>query len=177
SAAARVHVKLNWVESVDLEKQGTKLLEDADGILVPGGFGDRGIEGKIAATRFAAENEIPFQGVCLGFQLATIGFARAVLGLKGANSSEFDPKTPHPVVDLLPEQHAVKGKGRRCASGHIRSIWTRSPRPPSSTGPRRSTNGTDTGTKSTPGTSPNWRTRACDTSAGRTTGGAWKSWH
>jgi CTP synthase len=111
SAAARVHVKLNWVESVDLEKQGTKLLEDADGILVPGGFGDRGIEGKIAATRFAAENEIPFQGVCLGFQLATIGFARAVLGLKGANSSEFDPKTPHPVVDLLPEQHAVKGKG------------------------------------------------------------------
>src|SRR5438034_11514933 len=90
SAAARVHVKLNWVESVDLEKQGAKLLEDADGILVPGGFGDRGIEGKIAATRFAAENEIPFQGVCLGFQLATIGFARAVLDLKGANSAEFD---------------------------------------------------------------------------------------
>jgi len=111
SAAARVHVRLKWVESIDLEKEGTKPLEDADGILVPGGFGDRGIEGKIAATRFAAENEVPFQGVCLGFQLATIGFARAALGLKGANSSEFDPKTPHPVVDLLPEQHAVKGKG------------------------------------------------------------------
>jgi len=111
SAAARVHVRLKWVESIDLEKEGTKPLEDADGILVPGGFGDRGIEGKIAATRFAAENEVPFQGVCLGFQLATIGFARAALGLKGANSSEFDPKTPHPIVDLLPEQHAVKGKG------------------------------------------------------------------
>src|SRR5207247_9035772 len=111
SAAARVHVKLNWVESVDLEKQGTKLFEDADGILVPGGFGDRGIEGKIAATRFAAENEVPFQGVCLGFQLATLGFARAALGLTGANSSEFDPTTPHPVVDLLPEQHAVQGMG------------------------------------------------------------------
>lgn len=111
AAAARVKVNLRWVESVDLEKQGTKLLEDADGILVPGGFGDRGIEGKIAATRYAAENDIPFQGVCLGFQLATIGFARNVLGLKGANSSEFDPKTPHPVVDLLPEQHVVKGKG------------------------------------------------------------------
>ncbi|MGI0149593.1 MAG: glutamine hydrolyzing CTP synthase, partial [Thermoplasmata archaeon] len=111
SAAARVRVNLKWVESVDLEKQGTKLLEDADGILVPGGFGDRGIEGKIAATRFAAENGIPFQGVCLGFQLATVGFARDALGLKGANSSEFDPKTPHPVVDLLPEQHGVKDMG------------------------------------------------------------------
>src|SRR2546425_69668 len=110
-AAARVHVKLKWVESVDLEKHGTKLLEGADGILVPGGFGDRGIEGKIAATRYAAEHDIPFQGVCLGFQLATIGFARDVVGLKGANSSEFDPKTPHPVVDLLPEQRAVKGMG------------------------------------------------------------------
>jgi CTP synthase len=111
AAAARVHVILKWVESVDLEKKGMQPLEDADGILVPGGFGDRGIEGKIAATRFAAENKVPFQGVCLGFQLATVGFAREVLGLKGANSSEFDPKTPHPVVDLLPEQHAVKGKG------------------------------------------------------------------
>jgi len=110
-AHARVQVKLKWVESVDLEKHGMKLLDDADGILVPGGFGDRGIEGKIAATRYAAENEIPFQGVCLGFQLATIGFARDVLGLKGANSSEFDPKTPHPVVDLLPEQRGVKGMG------------------------------------------------------------------
>ena len=111
SAAARVRVNLKWVESVDLEKHGTKLLEEADGILVPGGFGDRGIEGKIAATRFAADNDIPFQGVCLGFQLATIGFARETLGLKGANSSEFDPKTPYPVVDLLPEQHGVKGMG------------------------------------------------------------------
>ncbi len=111
SAAAKVHVKLKWVESIDLEKQGTKPLEDVDGILVPGGFGDRGIEGKIAATRFAAEHGVPFQGVCLGFQLATVGFARDVLGLKGANSSEFDPKTPHPVVDLLPEQRGVKGMG------------------------------------------------------------------
>ena len=110
-AAARVHVNLKWVESVDLEKHGTKLLEGADGILVPGGFGDRGIEGKIAAIRYAAENDVPFQGVCLGFQLATIGFARDDLGLKGANSSEFDPKTPHPVVDLLPEQRGVKGMG------------------------------------------------------------------
>ncbi len=110
-AHARVRVSLTWVESLDLERKGTKSLEDVDGILVPGGFGDRGIEGKIAAARFAAKNDIPFQGVCLGFQLATVGYAREALGLNKANSSEFDPKTPHPVVDLLPEQRAVKGKG------------------------------------------------------------------
>jgi CTP synthase len=96
---------------MDIEKKGTKLLEGADGILVPGGFGDRGIEGKVAATRYAADNDIPFQGVCLGFQLATVGFARETLGLKDANSSEFNPKTPYPVVDLLPEQRAVKDLG------------------------------------------------------------------
>lgn len=111
SAASRVKVNLRWVESMDIEKKGTKLLEDAEGILVPGGFGDRGIEGKIAATRYAADNDIPFQGVCLGFQLATVGFARETLGLKDANSSEFNPKTPHPVVDLLPEQQGVKDMG------------------------------------------------------------------
>jgi CTP synthase len=111
SAASRVQVNLRWVESMDIEKKGTKLLEGADGILVPGGFGDRGIEGKVAATRYAADNDIPFQGVCLGFQLATVGFARETLGLKDANSSEFNPKTPYPVVDLLPEQRAVKDLG------------------------------------------------------------------
>jgi CTP synthase len=111
SAASRVRVNLRWVESMDLEKKGVKLLEGADGILVPGGFGDRGIEGKIAATRYAADNDVPFQGVCLGFQLATVGFARETLGLKDANSSEFNPKTPYPVVDLLPEQRSVRDMG------------------------------------------------------------------
>ncbi len=111
SAASRIKVNLQWVESMDIEKKGTKLLEDVDGILVPGGFGDRGIEGKIAATRYAADNDIPFQGVCLGFQLATVGFARETLSLKDANSSEFNPKTPYPVVDLLPEQKGVKDMG------------------------------------------------------------------
>src|SRR5467141_1742172 len=111
SAAARVRENLKWVESVDIEKHGPKILDGSDGILVPGGFGDRGIEGKIAATRYAADNRIPFQGVCLGFQLATVGFARVALRLKEANSSEFNPKTPHPVVDLLPEQKGVKDMG------------------------------------------------------------------
>ena len=108
-ARRRVHIK--WVESVDLEKKGVGLLGGVDGILVPGGFGDRGIEGKIAAARFAREQDIPYQGVCLGFQLATIEFARNVLGLEDANSTEFKPKSPHPVIDLLPEQRDIKAKG------------------------------------------------------------------
>src|SRR5437879_7860059 len=101
-AAARVHVNLKWVESVDLEKHGTKLLEGADGILVPGGFGDRGIEGKIAAIRYAAENDVPFQGGCLGVQLAPHGVARDDLGSKGASRSELDPDTPPPARDRPP---------------------------------------------------------------------------
>ena len=111
-AATRSQVRIRWVESVDIEKKGAEpLLRGADGVLVPGGFGDRGIEGKIAAIEYARTNGIPYQGVCLGFQLATIEFSRHVLGLEGANSSEFNPNSPHPVVDLLPEQHAVRTKG------------------------------------------------------------------
>lgn len=110
-AQANVRVNIRWVESEDLEKNGVRSLEGAQGILVPGGFGERGIEGKIRAIQYAREHGIPFQGVCLGFQLATIEFARNVLGLEGANSSEFDPKTSYPVVDLLPEQQGVEDMG------------------------------------------------------------------
>lgn len=110
-AAAGVRVNLRWVESMDIEKRGTSMLGDADGILVPGGFGDRGIEGKIKAIEFARENGVPFQGVCLGFQLATVEFARHVLGLGDANSTEFNPKTKAPVIDLLPEQRGVRAMG------------------------------------------------------------------
>ena len=111
-AATRCKVRIRWVESMDIEKKGAEpLLRGVDGILVPGGFGDRGIEGKIAAVEYARTNGIPFQGVCLGFQLATVEVSRHVVGLDGANSSEFDPKTPHPVIDFLPEQRGVKAKG------------------------------------------------------------------
>ena len=110
-AAAGVKVRLKWVESMDIEKRGTSMLEDVDGVLVPGGFGDRGIEGKIKAIEFARVHGIPFQGVCLGFQLATAEFARHVLGLEDANSTEFNPKTHAPVIDLLPEQRTVKAMG------------------------------------------------------------------
>jgi CTP synthase len=110
-ARARAKVELRWVEATNIEKRGVEVLKGADGILVPGGFGDRGIEGKIRAIEYARREGLPFQGVCLGFQLATIEVARNVVGLEGANSSEFNPKSPHPVIDLLPEQRSVKDKG------------------------------------------------------------------
>jgi CTP synthase len=102
------NVKVELVNSEDLDPAE---LEDADGILIPGGFGERGIEGKIAAAKVARENEIPFLGICLGMQIAVAEFARHVAGMDGANSTEFDPETPFPVVDLLPEQKEISDMG------------------------------------------------------------------
>src|SRR6476661_6694810 len=105
-------VNIHWLESEEIERQGTeRVLREADGILIPGGFGVRGIEGKIDTIRFAREHDIPFLGLCLGMQCAVIEFARNVAGLKEANSSEFDPKTPHPVIDLMADQRSVSEKG------------------------------------------------------------------
>ena len=105
-------VKFLRVEAEDLEKEEKRsILKEADGILIPGGFGSRGTEGKIEAIRYAREKQVPFLGVCLGFQLANVEFARNVLGMHDANSSEFDPHTSHPVVDILPEQKQVTKKG------------------------------------------------------------------
>jgi len=99
----RSRVKIHYVDSEEIEKNGVGRLEKMDAILVPGGFGKRGTEGKIRAIRFARENGVPYLGICLGMQLATIEFARNVCGLAGANSTEFDPDTPHPVVALITE--------------------------------------------------------------------------
>jgi CTP synthase len=105
-------VRVRWIDSEEIEQKGAEdLLHDVDGVLVPGGFGDRGIEGKVTAVRWARERDIPFLGICLGMQCATIEFARNVCGLEGANSSEFDPATPHPVIDLLPEQREQRVMG------------------------------------------------------------------
>ncbi len=105
-------VNIKWINAEVIEKNGPQdLLKDVDGILVPGGFGERGIEGKIATSRFARENKIPFLGICLGMQCAVIDFARHCCGLKNANSSEFDPQNENPVVHLLPEQQNVFNKG------------------------------------------------------------------
>lgn len=105
-------VAVRWVDAEEVhDGNAGELLAGVHGILVPGGFGDRGIEGKIAAIRHAREQAIPFFGICLGMQTAVIEYARSVGGLAGANSSEINPATPHPVIDLLPEQEEVEDKG------------------------------------------------------------------
>jgi CTP synthase len=116
SSCGKLGVKLNvkWIETTDIENNRIKAgeaLKGTDGIIVPGGFGPRGTEGKIECIRYARENKIPFLGLCYGFQLASIEFARNVCGLKNANSTEIDPKTSHPVIDLLPEQRKIYKKG------------------------------------------------------------------
>jgi CTP synthase len=105
-------VKIDWIDSESLEGGSVaELLAHADGILIPGGFGGRGIEGKIAAARFAREQRVPYLGICLGMQVAVAEFARNVAGMEGANSTEFDIETPYPVIDLLPEQKEVADLG------------------------------------------------------------------
>jgi CTP synthase len=106
-------IDIRWVNAEDLEKADSpdEMLADIDGILVPGGFGDRGIEGKIRAIRYAREKKVPFLGICLGMQCAVIEFARHMAGMKKANSSEFDQRTPYPVIDILPEQKDIEDKG------------------------------------------------------------------
>ncbi|MBX8638075.1 MAG: CTP synthase (glutamine hydrolyzing) [Thermoplasmata archaeon] len=105
-------VNAKFIEAEEIEKHGAEsVLAGTDAILVPGGFGHRGIEGKITAAGFARESNKPYLGVCLGFQCAVIDYARNVLSLNNANSSEFDPNTPYPVIDLLPEQRTVSDKG------------------------------------------------------------------
>lgn len=110
--ACRANVKIHWVDSEDLEKKGADFfLRGVDGILVPGGFGMRGTEGKIEAIRYARENKIPFLGICLGMQMAIVEFARHVLGYQDANSAELDPQTEHPVIALMPDQSEVSDLG------------------------------------------------------------------
>ncbi len=105
-------VEIRSVEAEQVEREGPKPhLHDVQAILVPGGFGVRGIEGKIAAIQYAREERVPFFGICLGMQCAVIEFSRHICGLAGANSTEFDPKSPHPVIDLMPEQQGITNLG------------------------------------------------------------------
>lgn len=108
-----VDIEIKWVlsDGINEEVNLKELFSDVDGIIVPGGFGDRGIEGKILAIKYARENKVPYLGLCLGMQCAVIEFARNVCGLTGANSTEFAPGTLHPVIDLMPEQEGVTQKG------------------------------------------------------------------
>lgn len=105
-------VELKWISSEEVEAEGAEhFFEDCSGILIPGGFGERGIEGKLLAVRYAREKSIPFFGICLGMQCAVIEFARHVCGLKNANSCEFYPESPHPVIHIMESQKSVKEKG------------------------------------------------------------------
>lgn len=105
-------IEIDWIEAEDVTGEtADKLLSSADGILVPGGFGDRGIEGKILAAKYAREHDVPYLGICLGMQVAVIEYARHILGWKDANSSEFSPHSPHPVIDLMPDQQGNLPKG------------------------------------------------------------------
>jgi len=119
----KVKVNLKWVNSDELTEQNIKeRLKEVDGILVPGGFGERGIEGKILTAKYARENNIPYFGICLGMQVAVIEFARNVAGLKEAHSTEFDKNTPYPVIDLMPEQKEVDAKGGTMRLGAYRCV-------------------------------------------------------
>ena len=110
--ASGAKVDIRWVDAESLDSDDVRReLEECDGLLIPGGFGVRGVEGKIRAARYARENGVPFLGICLGMQVAVSEFARHVVGMDGANSTEFDPETPFPVIDLLPEQKEVRDMG------------------------------------------------------------------
>ncbi len=112
AAKHRVKVEIKWIESETLENPDyAERLKDLDGIIVPGGFGKRGVEGKINAIRFVRESDVPFLGLCLGMQCAVIEFACNVRNMEGANSTEFDPNTPYPVIDLMSAQKGLKDKG------------------------------------------------------------------
>jgi CTP synthase len=106
-----VEVNTLWVDADEMRDAHAERLRSADGVVVPGGFGSRGTDGKVRAVRYVREHDVPFLGLCLGFQLAVVEHARNVLGLEGAHSAELDPETPHPVIDLLPEQTDAEDMG------------------------------------------------------------------
>jgi CTP synthase len=120
SAHLGCKIKLRWVETTDLED--ASVLDGMDGVIVPGGFGSRGTEGKIEIIKRAREKDIPFLGLCFGLQLAVVEYARNVCHLNGANSTEFDPDTPFPVIDILPEQKDIKEKGGTMRLGAYEAI-------------------------------------------------------
>jgi CTP synthase len=121
--ANEVNVKIEWVDSERVEMDGPEaLLGGSHGILIPGGFGDRGTEGMVQTARFARERGVPYFGICLGMQCAVIEFSRSAAGLDGADSSEFDPETPHPVIGLLESQHGVTKKGGTMRLGAYRCV-------------------------------------------------------
>ncbi|MBI5148753.1 CTP synthase (glutamine hydrolyzing) [Candidatus Pacearchaeota archaeon] len=122
SAKNNVRINISWIDSKELERTDEKILEKFRGIIIPGGFGSIGIEGKIKAIKFCRENNIPFLGLCFGLQLAVVEFARNVCNLENANSTEINPATRFPVIDILPEQKSVSEKGATMRLGAYKAI-------------------------------------------------------
>jgi len=120
SAHLGCRIKPRWIETTDLAD--ARVLDGVNGVIVPGGFGSRGTQGKIEIIRRAREEQIPFLGLCLGLQLAVVEFARNACGLTGAHSTEFDPNTPYPVIDLLPEQKNITEKGGTMRLGAYEAV-------------------------------------------------------
>jgi len=148
--ANRSKVTISYIDSEEIERDGCGALQGMDAILVPGGFGRRGTEGKIAAIRHARENRIPFLGICLGMQLAVVEFARHVAGMSGAHSTEFDRDSPYPVVGLITEWQDASGRvetrdensdlGGTMRLGANAANWAKAAWPAQSTGRRKSPN-------------------------------------
>jgi CTP synthase len=131
-AHLRANIQLQWIDTTKLEPgHATEALEQMDGIIVPGGFGARGTEAKIACVQYCREHRLPYLGICLGFQMAVVEYARHVCGLDGAGSTEFEPDAPHPVIDVLPEQKQIEGLGGNMrlggkdvrVEGHTLAAW------------------------------------------------------
>ena len=162
--ANRAKVIIRWVPSDDCASAegAARILSDVDGVVIPGGFGIRGVEGKVGAIRYAREHQIPILGLCLGLQCMVIEVARHLAGLEGADSSEFTPATPHPVIATMAEQVAIvygERRSRRIDAAGLLSGRAACPARswPSATARRGSRSGTGTATRSTTPTAPSWR--------------------
>ncbi len=150
-------------------------LEDYDGILIPGGFGQRGVEGMLEAIRWAREGGVPFFGICLGLQCAVIEFARNVAGMEYSHSFEFDQNSPHPVICLMDSQLQVTTKGGTMRLGaYPAQLCRRVPGGRESTGPARSASATATGTSSTTSTGPPSRSMEWPSAGSLRTGSWWR---
>ena len=168
-------VELDWIDAETVpDLLETDRLHDLDGIVIPGGFGERGIEGMIAAARYAREHEIPCLGLCLGLQVMVIDVARHLAGLEGANSREFDSLTPHPVIDLMDDQADVVDKGGTMRLGAYPAKLEPGSGWPRPTAPTRCPSATATATRSTPATRRRSKRPACAARAPRPTAG-WSS--
>ena len=160
-------VSIRWVASDECQTEAgaQKALGGVDAVLVPGGFGVRGIEGKLGALKWAREQQVPTLGICLGLQCMVIEYARNVAGIEGASSTEFDPQTPAPVIATMEEQKAfVEGAATwaaPCASAPTRPSWPRARSSPRPTAPWPSTSATGTATRSTTATASSSRRPAC----------------